>query len=150
MPFSRNLFLGMATAVCLAGLGLVWWGPEPSPPIPRLPTHPAPLATSAPPVVSASSLRGPWASPPVLLRPPAPPAAFKAEAPPTPPDQTSVRYLGVLTGDDGVKTYLFKYLPSAKALTLTPGVENQGWTLVQVTDQSFALRGPGGMYAVSR
>jgi len=152
MPSSRNLFLAVAAFFCAVGLAVVFFLPAPAePPLPKLPTHASPQAPQPSPAVPASVLRGPWASPPVPPHRSVPaPVVVQPQAPGPPPDQTSVRYLGVLTGDSGVKTYLFKYLPSGRALPLVEGVENQGWTLTQVSDQAFALRGPGGMYAVSR
>jgi len=151
MPFSRSLFVGLSAAFCLGGLAANWDGWEPqSPPLPRLPSRT--MLAAAPPAfqAAASSLTGPWAAPPQPHRPKPAPVATAPKPPEPVPDQTSVRYLGILTREGEVKTYLFKYLPSGKALALVEGIENQGWTLTHATPQSFALEGPGGEYAVSR
>lgn len=65
-------------------------------------------------------------------------------------DTSSVRYLGTLTRDGEGKTYLFKYLLTGTVLTLNEQQENQGWAIQQITKESFTLKGPGGLYVVTR
>lgn len=147
----RNLFLVLALLFFLGGMAaLLSTQDQSSAPLPRLPPHPTPSVAPPTPTGTVAELLGPWAVPPSPRR-----VVDPRPAPVIPPsdpviDRMSVRYLGTLTGEGDQKTYLFKFLPNGKALTLIEGVDNQGWRLAEVTPTQFSLRGPGGLYAVVR
>jgi len=151
---SHRVFLILAFLVFLTGMLAVLFSGNPGvTPLPRLPSSasvPAVGLRQQPPV---EDLARPWAKRPlpplvkVSVQTPAPVEALISEPV---PDRTSVRYLGTLIGETGVKTYLFKYVPKGQALVLVENQETQGWKLSQVTPQQFSLQGPGGFYAVPR
>jgi hypothetical protein len=82
-------------------------------------------------------------------RPEAAPAHSAAPAPePEPLDW--LRPTGYVVGEDGVRYYVFKDTRANAVISLSLGVENKDWKLLEVTEDLFVLEHRGKSYLVGR
>jgi hypothetical protein len=147
MSLSRKIVLSLSALFFIAGLCTRFLAYNPiKSTLPQLPKKAAESEKPTVAVVKLQELVAPWAKKPHPIIQAAP--VVKTEEPAV--DRTSVRYIGTLTGEKGVKTYLFKIVPTNKSLPLVVGVERHGWLLTSVNAQVFTLRGPGGNYEAAR
>lgn len=155
----RNVFLLFCSVLAISGL-LAWMlvdrGDVSKVP-PGLTSNPPVVSEEVPRQTSAADVLGPWGRTPTLkVRTSAPTEKVVPAPDPVLPapvvvaDSQSVRLIGQMTGEDDVRVYLFKYLPTGQVLRLTEGIEANRWRLTSVFAEKFVLEGPGGMYEVSR
>ncbi len=56
--------------------------------------------------------------------------------------------MGYVTGEGGTPAYLFKDTKQGTIVSLTIGVMNKGWTLLEVRDRDYLLEYAGQRYVV--
>lgn len=81
-------------------------------------------------------------------RAPVPAAPPPAPAPPEPAAATWLAAVGYVVGEGGTRSYLFKDTKQGTMVSLSPGVESKGWTLLEVRDKDYLLEYDGERYVV--
>lgn len=96
------------------------------------------------PSPSIEILSGPWFQMPMRSSAPQPSQT------PVRADTSTVIFLGSSTDTSGRPTYFFKNSLSGQVILLAQGETKKGWTLKTISDRTFTISGPGGIYEVMR
>ena len=79
---------------------------------------------------------------------PDPPAPLASPSPPEPAQAPWLTAVGYVVGEGGTRVYLFKDARQGTMVSLSPGLQAKGWTLLEVRDKDYLLEYDGARYVV--